>query len=116
MGNLKCRETEYFLDISSKEQEDMGFKFDSDYGEYIYRFPVYKCDGVPTLFCRLIVDSDTHKVIFRIFDKNDSIYAAYYNRNKNNRLLPIIDAAVKKEFKRLGIKKRSFKSELSANI
>lgn len=106
MGNIKrTKEIKYILNLSQKEQKDLGFKYDYILEEYIYKFPVYKEDGTPTLFCKLFIDDYDHRVIFGVYDKNDSLYAGYYNRTKNNELLPIIDNAIKNEFKKLGVKK-----------
>ncbi len=95
-------ENEYKLEISKKKMKELGFKYDLQLDKYIYKFPVYKNNKVPLIFCKLGIDEETNCIWFNVYDLHDMLYAPYYNRTYGkNSVVPIIDKEIKKEINRL---------------
>ncbi len=44
------------LDLSNNELKDLGFKYDNSFDTYTYRFPVYRYNKSPLIFCEIGVD------------------------------------------------------------
>lgn len=43
----------YKLDISKNEMKRLGFRFDYELDDYVYKFPVYRYGRIPVLFANL---------------------------------------------------------------
>lgn len=97
--------TRYKLNISKNEMKRIGFRYDYELDDYVYRFPVYKYGRIPVLFCKIGLYEDTNGIWFNVYD-NNGLYMAYYNREYgDNSILPEIEEAMMAEFKKLGIRK-----------
>lgn len=102
----RLAENQYKLNITRGQMKNLGFRYDHDLDDYIYKFPVYKCDKVPLIFCKLGIDEETNRVWFNIYDANNTLYAPYYdNEYGKNALINIIDNKINQELKRLGVTK-----------
>jgi len=100
------KDNEYKLNISKTKMKEFGFRYDSKLENYIYKFPVYKNNKVPLIFCKLGINEETHAVWFNVYDSNDMLYAPYYNRTYGkNSIVPIIDKVIENELNKLGAKK-----------
>lgn len=101
----RLAENQYKLDITKGKMKQLGFKYDHELDDYVYRFPVYEYNRVPVLFCKLGIDEETGYVWFNVYD-NNGLYMPYYNREYgNNSLIPDIEEAIQNEFKRFGVRK-----------
>lgn len=99
MGRLST----YKLNLTQAQQKEKGFKYDFLLEEYVYKFPVYKHDGKPVLFCKLIINNEEDgEIVMNVYDCNNSVYALYYNEDKNNEVIPVIKVNIKKELNKLG--------------
>lgn len=88
----------YKLNISKNDMKKIGFRYDYELDDYVYRFPVYKYGKATVLFCKLSVDEDTGNVWFNVYDSN-GLYMAFYNREYgSNSMIPEIESAILKEF------------------
>ena len=95
----------YTLDLTYKEQKELGFKYDPKLNDYVYEFPVYLYKGKPNIICKLGTDEDNNEVWYHICDIKGNIYAAYYVRDYGkNEVVSIIDKNIEKQLKRLGAK------------
>lgn len=103
MGRLA--DGRYKLDITKEEMKKLGFRYDSEYDGYVYRFPVYKYNKIPILFCKIGIDEETKQVWFRVCD-NNGLYMSYYNEEYGrNKLVPLIEEQIEKEFSRIGVRR-----------
>jgi len=103
MGRLA--DGRYKLDITKEEMKKLGFRYNNEYDGYVYRFPVYKYNKIPILFCKMGIDEETNQVWFNIYD-NNGLYMPYYNQEYGrNTLISLIDERIEKEFSKLGIRK-----------
>lgn len=92
----------YALSLSKKRMQEIGFRYDRKFDDYIYSFPVYFHNKIPTIFCKLGIKEYDNEVFFNIYS-NDNIYAPYYNRGYDyNNVVATIDINIEKELKRLG--------------
>ena len=104
---MKKHNKTYILSLSKQEMKDLGFKYDFEIQEYIYKFPVYKSSkNEPLIFCKLGIDEENNKVFFNVCDLSGELYTSYYNREygKPNFVVETIDRNIEKEFKKLGVK------------
>lgn len=105
---MKKHNRTYILNITSQEMKDLGFKYDFELQDYIYKFPVYLSQKKePLVFCKLGIDEETKKVFFNVCDTNGGLYTPYYNREYGkSKVVEVIDKNIRKEFTRLGIKEK----------
>lgn len=102
----RLAENQYKLELTKNQMKSLGFRYDHDLDCYIYKFPVYKCDKIPLIFCKLGIDEETHRVWFNVYDANNIIYAPYYdNEYGNNIVIAIIERKIAQELKKLGVTK-----------
>lgn len=102
----RLAENQYKLDITINQMKKLGFRYDSKLDDYIYKFPVYKHNKVPTLFCKLGIDEETNRIWFNVYDANDTIYSPYYDRKYGkNSIIPIVEKNISNELKKLGVTK-----------
>lgn len=95
----------YTLELSYKQQKNLGFRYDSKLEEYVYEFPVYPYKGRPSIVCKLGINEDTNEVWWNICDTIGHTYSAYYNRDYGkSKIIPIIDRNIEKELKKIGAK------------
>lgn len=101
----RLTENRYKLDITKDAMKKLGFRYDGECDSYTYKFPVYKYNKVPVLFCKIGIDEETNQIWFNICD-NNGLYMPYYNEEYGtNMLIPLIDERIEKEFSKLGIRK-----------
>ena len=94
----------YTLDLSYKEQKELGFKYDSKLDEYVYEFPVYLHKGKPNIICKLGINED-NKVWYQVCNTEGCTYSSYYMRDYGkNEIVAIIDKNIEKQLRRLGTK------------
>lgn len=103
---MKRNNKSYILSVNSTQMKEMGFKYDFEIQDYIYKFPVYKSKkNEPLIFCRLGVDEETKKIFYNVCNADGSLYASFYDRKYGkSRVIDVIDKNIKKEFQKLGIK------------
>ena len=93
----------YVLELPIENQKEIGFRYDPDIDDYAYRFPVYKNDGEPFVYCKIWTDEGTNKVLYRVCNSNNTLYAGYYNTQYGaNDINKIIDNNIVKGLKKLG--------------
>lgn len=97
----------YILSVNSAQMKELGFRYDYEIHDYIYKFPVYKSKKKePLIFCRLGVDEETKRVFFNICNPDNSLYTPFYNREYGkSKVVEVIDRNVQKEFRKLGVEK-----------
>ena len=92
------------LDITKTQMRKLGFKYDNELDDYIYKFVVYRYDNIPLLCCKLGIDEETKRVWYDIYNMNNTLYAPYYNRRYgHNLIIQDIEKAVSDEWGKLGI-------------
>lgn len=95
----------YTLDVSYKQQKELGFRYDSKLNEYVYEFPVYLYKGRPNIVCKLGINEDNNEVWYQVCDTEGRTYSAYYNRKYGkSKVIPVIDRNIKKQLNKLGAK------------
>lgn len=102
---MKKNNKSYILSVDSTQMKELGFKYDFELQDYIYKFPVYKSKkNEPLIFCKLGIDEETKRVYFNICNVDDTLYTPYYNREYGkSKVVEVIDKNIKKEFKKLGV-------------
>ncbi len=91
------------LDLSNNELKDLGFKYDNSFDAYTYRFPVYKYNKAPLIFCKIGVDEETNMVWYNVYNADGSLYSPFYNREYGvNSLLSGIEKNILIKLKELG--------------
>ena len=95
----------YILSVNSTQMKELGFRYDYEIQDYIYKFPVYKSKkNEPLIFCKLGVDEDVKRVYFNVTNKDGTLYAPYYDRQYGKSMVvEMIDKNIQKEFKELGV-------------
>ena len=95
----------YILSVNSAQMKELGFKYDFELQDYIYKFPVYKSQKKEALvFCKLGIDEETKKVYFNICNTDETLYAPFYDRYYGkSKVVEVIDKNISKEFNKLGI-------------
>ena len=102
----RIAENQYKLDIDINQMKKIGFKFDHELEEYVYKFPVYKYDGIPLIFCKLGIDEETKRIWFKVCDSNNISYSPYYNSEYGkNKIIPQIEKEILKELNKLRVTK-----------
>lgn len=103
---MKRNNRTYILSVNSTQMKELGFKYDFEIQDYIYKFPVFLSKKKePLIFCRLGVDEETKQIYFNVCNVDGTLYAAFYNRYYGkSKVLEVIDKNIKKEFKKLGVK------------
>lgn len=102
----------WILDLSRKQKKDIGFQYDWNLEEFIYRFPVLFWRRKPTIWCDLGVD-DNNRVFYRVSSSNGA-YHTYYNANyPEPKIVDAIDRNIVKMLKKLGAKKEREKNDFS---
>lgn len=95
----------YTLDLSHKEQKEIGFRYDAKLDEYIYEFPVYLYKGKPSIVCKLGINDDTKEIFYNICDTMGRVYHSYYVRDYGkSKVVSIIDRNLKRQLNKLGAK------------
>ena len=93
-----------YLNLTKQQKKMIGFKYDSDLGEYIYRFPVYKAkdSGKTTLYCKMGINDETNEAWFDVFSTTGQLYAPYYNRGGiKSDVIKVVDKNIKKELSKI---------------
>lgn len=95
----------YILSVNSAQMKELGFKYDFELQDYIYKFPVYLSKKKEVLvFCKLGVDEETKQIYFNVTNKDGTLYAPFYDRQYGKSMVvEVIDKNIKKEFKKLGV-------------
>ena len=102
----RLAENQYKLDINKAQMKRIGFRYDHELDDYIYKFPVYKYNNIPLIFCKLGVDEETQRVWFNVYDQNNTLYHPYYYREYgHNRIVLQIEQAISKELTKIGVTK-----------
>ena len=103
----------YVLKTTKDDLYSKGFHYNKMMSDdvtdcYSLRFPVHRYKKSITLECELIVELQTGNVIINVFNYGtNDIYAPYYNREYGNYpILDTIDAVIKAQFKKLGVKEK----------
>lgn len=102
---MKRNNKTYISSVNSTQMKELGFKYDFEIQDYIYRFPVYLSQKKePLVFCKLGVDEETKQVYFNVTNKDGTLYAPYYDRQYGKSVVvETIDKNIKKEFEKLGV-------------
>ena len=102
---MKNGNKSYILSVNSTQMKELGFKYDFELQDYIYKFPVYKSQKKePLVFCKLGVDDESKRVFFNVTNKDGTLYAPYYDRQYGKSMVvEMIDKNINKEFKNLGV-------------
>ena len=105
---MKRNNRTYILSVNLTQMKELGFKYDYEIQDYIYKFPVYKSKkNEPLIFCRLGVDEETKQIYFNVCNVDGTLYAAFYNRYYGkSKVIKVIDKNIKKEFKKLGVQEK----------
>lgn len=105
---MKKHNRTYILNITPEKMKELGFKYDFELQDYIYKFPVYLSKKKePLVFCKLGIDEDTKQVYFNICNVDGTLYTPYYNRDYGkSKVVEVIDKNVSKEFKKLGVEEQ----------
>lgn len=99
-------ENQYKFDITKAQMKRIGFKYDYDLDDYVYKFPVYSYKNIPLVFCKLGIDEETKRVWLGMYDANNVMYSSYYDREYGkNSIIKNIEKAISKELNKLGVKK-----------
>ncbi len=102
---MKKHNKSYILSVNSTQMKELGFKYDFELQDYIYKFPVYLSKKKePLIFCKLGVDEETKHIYYNVCNIDGTLYAPFYDRyyGKSD-IVKIIDKNIKKEFKKIGI-------------
>ena len=106
----------YTLDLSYKQQKELGFKYDSKLNEYVYEFPVYLCKGRPNIICKLGINEDNNEVWYQVCNTEGRTYFPFYVRTYGeNKVVFIIDKNIEKQLRRLGAKRIKEKRKRGKN-
>lgn len=95
----------YILSVNSTQMKELGFRYDYEIQDYIYKFSVYKSQKKePLVFCKLGVDEETRQIYFNVCNTDGTLYAPFYDRyyGKSD-VVKIINKNITKEFKKLGV-------------
>ncbi|MBD5496443.1 MAG: hypothetical protein HDR11_01575 [Lachnospiraceae bacterium] len=96
-------ESRYELALSKSQMKKIGFRYDYDLENYIYKFPVYKNKGIPLIFCKLVIDEDTDIVWFNVYNADNTLYTPYYDKTYgNNSVVAEIESAILYKLNKLG--------------
>ena len=103
---MKRNNKSYILSVNSTQMKELGFKYDFELQDYIYKFPVYKSKkNEPLVFCKLGVDEVTKQVYFNVCNTDGILYAPFYDRQYGeSKVVEVIDKNITKEFQKLGIR------------
>lgn len=95
------------LDYSKEKIESLGFKkIISEPDLYYYRFVVDKYKNIPTLWCKLILDSVTGEVVIDVLNTNGSFCSAFYQYASGfDDYIEKVNNKIKYKLNKLGIKK-----------
>lgn len=106
----------YTLDLSHKQQKELGFRYDPKLDEYIYEFPVYLYKGRPNIVCKLGIKEENNEIFYSICDTEGRTYHSYYVRDygKSN-VVSIIDRNLRKQLNKLGAKEIKEKRKRGKN-
>ena len=102
---MKKNNRTYILSVNSTQMKELGFRYDYEIQDYIYKFPVYKSQKKePLIFCKLGVDEETKQVYFNVCNVDGTLYTPFYDRyyGKSD-VVKVIDKNIAREFKKLGI-------------
>lgn len=92
--------------LSIQELKTKGFRYDMQYQNYTYEFPVYKYKRKPFVICKVFISEEDKSVRFNVYNVNGNLYTAYYNREYGRSLLiKLIEKNIEKEFRKLGFKR-----------
>lgn len=95
----------YTLNLSYKQQKELGFRYDPKLNEYVYEFPVFLYKGKPNIVCKLGINNENNEIWYQVCDIKGYTYSTYYNRNYGtSKIISIIDRCIKKELQKLGAK------------
>ena len=95
----------YTLDLSYKQQKELGFKYDIKLGEYVYEFPVYLYRRKPNIICKLGIN-ENNEIWYQVCDTEGRTYSAYYVRDYGtNHVVSIIEKNISKQLRKLGAKR-----------
>jgi hypothetical protein len=96
----------YTLDLSYKQQKEIGFRYDPKLNEYVYEFPVYLYKGRPNLVCKLGIKEDNNEIWYQICNTEGRTYHPFYVRNYGeNKIVSVIDKNIEKQLRKLGAKR-----------
>lgn len=93
---------------------DLGFKYDNDEDEYIYKFTVLRYNKMTVLRGRITAYADTNIIQIDVIDNNYAPYAPFYNIECGNYdiVLNKINKAILNEFGKLKITKKNEKKDM----
>lgn len=105
---MKRNNKTYILSVNSARMKELGFKYDFELQDYIYKFPIYLSKKKePLVFCKLGIDEETKRVFFNICNVDGTLYTPFYNREYGkSKVVEVIDKNIKKEFKKLGVEEK----------
>lgn len=105
----------YTLDLSYKQQKEIGFRYDPKLNEYVYEFPVYLYKGKPNIMCKLGIKED-NEIWYQVCNTEGRTYFPFYVRSYGeNRVVSIIDKNIGKQLRRLGAKRIKEKHKRGKN-
>ena len=96
----------YTLDLSYKQQKEIGFRYDPKLNEYVYEFPVYLYKGRPNIVCKLGINENSNEIWYQVCNINGQTYFPFYVRSYGeNKVVRIIDKNIEKQLRQLGAKR-----------
>lgn len=96
----------YTLDLSYKQQKEIGFRYDPKLNEYVYEFPVYLYKGRPNILCKLGIKEDNNEIWYQVCNTEGRTYHPFYVRSYGeNKIVHIIDKNIEKQLRKLGAKR-----------
>ncbi len=102
------KDTEYKLTLTKDQMRKIGFRYDFDVNDYVYKFPVYINKGIPLLFCKLGIFENSDDIWFNVYNEDESLCRSYYERNYGrNDVIKEIDKRILKELKMIGVRKQN---------
>ena len=103
----------HVLYLTKNELYNKGFRYNKLMSDdiidcYSIRFPVYKYKRMTVLECELVVELQTCRVITNVYNYGtNDVYLPYYNREYGNYpILDSINAAIRAQYKKLGVKEK----------
>lgn len=116
MGKVKSiHEDQYIIsDNTAGHLIDLGFKYDNNEDEYIYKFPILRYEKMIVLRGKIKAYTDTNKVQIDVVDNNFTPYAPFYNIEYGNYdvVLNKVNKAILNEFSKLKITKKNEKKDM----
>lgn len=76
-------------------------------GIYVRQFPVYRNGKYVTLHGYFIANDEDDNIHIDVIDENGYVYTPFYIEDKNNEVIKIVKANIKKEMDLCGIREKN---------